>query len=422
MAHGYNYERSELRNGADEMLDLLKTIGNPDAFGRLRIAQPYTLFDSKLIFDNGPLFWDDKETSSGSPSTTTSTHSTATASVTLGVSAEAGTRVRQTFQRFNYQPGKSQLILQTGRLIASGGGVGIASRRGYFDDNNGLFWAVIDGTLCVVVRSSASGSPVDTVIRQTSFNRDKLDGTGLSGFEIDVTKEQITWIDFEWLGVGAVRFGIYGEDGKPIVAHVVENANTTTAVYMSTPNLPLRYELANDGTGQASTAEQICSTVISEGGLELNGAEFYASTSGTHVDANTADAIYAIVGIRLKTTHLGAVVELQNMSMMATTSNDFEWLLIFNPTVAGSFTYADITNSACQSATGATANTVTGGRRVSGGFVKSGQGTGNVAQALREAIRLGAAIDGTRDQIVLCARPLTLNADVEGSLTWRELL
>lgn len=76
-----------------------------DAFGRIRTSSPYTLFDSKQLFDNQPLFWDDSEVSGGS---TTSSHSTATASTTIGVGATtAGKRVRQTFMSFNYQPGKS---------------------------------------------------------------------------------------------------------------------------------------------------------------------------------------------------------------------------------------------------------------------------------------------------------------------------
>jgi len=79
-----------------------------DAFARQRVSEPFTLWDSKLLGDNRALFWDDAETSGGGTgSTYTANHS----SVALDVSATtAGTRVRQTKQRFNYQPGKSQLI------------------------------------------------------------------------------------------------------------------------------------------------------------------------------------------------------------------------------------------------------------------------------------------------------------------------
>ena len=78
-----------------------------DAFGRLRTSEPYTIFDSKQIFDNQPLFWDDQEESG---SGTTSVHDADAARTRIGVAnTTAGKRTRQTFMRFNYQPGKSQL-------------------------------------------------------------------------------------------------------------------------------------------------------------------------------------------------------------------------------------------------------------------------------------------------------------------------
>lgn len=85
-----------------------------DSFSRFRVSSPHTEFDSKQLHDNLPLLFDDQETSG---SGTSSTHSTATAQSSLQVSATtAGTRVRQTFRRFNYQPGKSQYIILTGCL------------------------------------------------------------------------------------------------------------------------------------------------------------------------------------------------------------------------------------------------------------------------------------------------------------------
>ena len=94
-----------------------------DPFGRLRVSQPFTLFDSKQIYDNQPFYWDDQEVSG---SGTSSTHSAARASSTMAVAAStAGRRVRQTFQSFNYTAGKGQLIICTGVLDKSGGGAGI---------------------------------------------------------------------------------------------------------------------------------------------------------------------------------------------------------------------------------------------------------------------------------------------------------
>lgn len=385
-----------------------------DAFARQRVSNPDTLFDSKQIFDNQPLFWDDSEVSG---SGTSSTHSVNAARTRIAVGAStAGKRVRQTFMRFNYQPGKSQLILLTA-VMSSASESGIKACVGLFDDDNGLFFCNDEGTLKVVRRSKVTGSAVDTEVAQSAFNLDKMDGTGPSGITVDPTKSQILVIDFEWLGVGRARMG-FVVDGIIHYCHQFLNTNVLSVVYMSTPNLPLRYEIENDGTGAATSMDHICSTVMSEGGTEMTGALFNASTDGTHVDANAANTIYAVIGIRLKSTHIAASIDLVSISMISETNDDFEWIIYLNPTVAGVFTHSDKTNSAVQVATGATANTVTGGTSLYCGFAKSNTpATGLVPNA----IRLGSAIDGTVDEIVLAVRPLANNADIQATLNWREL-
>jgi len=392
-----------------------------DAFGRWRVSNPTTIFDSKQLFDNLPLFYDDREVSG---SGTTSVHSVNLARSRLSVAINtAGVRIRQTFMRFNYQPGKSQLVKLTGILNAVGGGAGIIQRIGYFDDDNGLFFENNVGTINVVRRTKTSGSAVDNVVAQSAWNLDKMDGTGKSKVTLDFTKGQLFFIDFEWLAIGRARLGFI-VNGIPIYCHQFLTANVLDVAYMSTPNLPVRYEIRNDGTGAASSLDHICSTVISEGGLQDTGVLRHASTGGTHVDANTADIVYAVVGIRLKAAQVACTVNLESFSMLVETADDFEWLILFNPTVAGTFAYLDKTNSCVQEAFGATANTVTNGFAVNGGFVSAtGASSGGAAGAeLNDALRLGAAIDGTVDEIVLCVRPLSASADIQGSLSWRESL
>lgn len=394
-----------------------------DAFARWRVSNPETIFDSKQIFDAQPLFWDDQEVSGGG---TSSSHSTNTASTTIGVSLNtAGRRVRQTFRRFNYQPGKSQLVLLTGTLGSTGGGTGITRSAGIYDDNNGIFFKDDEGVLKAVIRSNATGTPVDTAVAQSAWNLDKLDGTGSSGVTLDHTKSQIIIIDYEWLGVGRVRVG-FVFDGIPVYCHQFLQANNNAGVYMSTPNLPLRYEIENDGTGAASTLEHICTSVVSEGGLQDNGLVRYSSTANTQVDCAVVGTFYGVKGIRLKSTTLGGTVKLLNTALQVqSASDDLEYVLIFNPTVAGTPTWNDETNSTVQTATGATANTVTGGTYITGGYIASGNAqnaSGIIAQEIPNSLLLGAGIDGTPDEIWLCAKPLTnVNTLVEGSITWREL-
>jgi len=351
-----------------------------DAFGRQRVSNPEMIFNSKQIFDNQPLYWDDiQESGSG----TTSTHSTNTASTTLGVSLNtAGKRTRQTFMRFNYQPSKSQLIFITGILKASGGGTGIISRMGYFDDNNGLFLENNAGTINLVRRTYTGGSASDNPYPQSSWNIDKMDGTGASEITLDFTKTQIFIIDFEWLGVGRVRFG-FNVNGITYYVHELLNANNLTTVYMSTPNLPLRYQIINDGTGAASTINCICSAVISEGGREEVALNSYVSTRGSAVTA-TKNVTNAIIATRLKTG-----------------------------------TYSGVNNSSLEYAVAPNGTVISGGFSIAGGYAQAK--TDIQADSLKSLLKLGSSITGRKDVLVLSCQPLgASDSVVYGGINYRE--
>ena len=397
-----------------------------DAFGRLRVSEPFTLFQSKLITgDDSPLFWDEQlESGAG---ITASTPSAAKPYIDYTSTLNtAGVFTRQTFHRFNYQPGKSQLVLMTGVLELSGGGVGVERRIGLFDDDNGLFFEDDAGTIGVTVRSNVTATPVDTTVTQANWNLDTMDGdadtANPSGITVDFAQAQIFVIDYQWLSVGRVRFGVE-IGGMIIYVHQTLAANTQAVPYMSTPNLPLRYQMVTTGASPASTMRVICTGVVTEAGQDPTGAtQSHATTQ--HVNANSADTVYALVGIRLKSTALGCDVTPIAVSLLSETNDDFEWQLIFNPTVDGTFDYTDKTNSCVQVATGNTdnpsTNTVTGGTVIARGFGKSSNA--ETIGGRLNSLKLGAAIDGTQDTLVLCVRPLGSNADDQGSLTWREIV
>jgi hypothetical protein len=401
-------------------------LGVADAFGRARMSEPFTLFDSKLDKDNLPLLWDESVDHTGSG--TSAAYSKNEAAVTFGVSnATAGKVIRQTFQRFNYQPGKSQLIFLTGVLGQTTSG--IISQIGYFDDNDGLFFSHEEGVAKVNTKSNVTGTPVTTSINQSAWSLDRMDGAGgasnPSGVTLDFTKTQIFVIDFEWLGVGNVRYG-FVIAGKIIYVHEQDYANSAEDVYMSTAVLPIRYSLENTGAGAAfSQTKQICSTVISEGGTNSFGILRHSETGDDPVDANAVGTQYALLGIKLQTTKLNSVVDLVNASILATTADDYEWHLIINPTVAGGgLTYSDLPNSSIQvglpdtTSGGASDTTVTGGTTLDGAYAS---GSSTISEELNNSVRLGAFIDGTPNEIVLVVSPLSSNLDIRGSLTWREL-
>ena len=264
-----------------------------DAFGRMRVSAPQTIFDSQLEYDLQPILW---ESNLGGSST--DTHLPGSSGTTLAVTAATETAFRQTREYLRYQPGKSQLVKITGTFKAAVAGVD--KRVGYFDAENGVF-VEQNGTtaLNVVLRSKVSGSVVNTKVAQASWNIDPLDGTGPSGLVLDVTKSQLIIIDLAWLSVGRVRIGF--ETGQVIhYVHMFDNANTLDGPYMTTANLPVRYEI--DNTTGASTASILClcATVISEGGATKDLGIEFAADGGAGKSIGTTET--NVMTIRPKAT------------------------------------------------------------------------------------------------------------------------
>ena len=85
---------------------------------------------------------------------------------------------------------------------------------------------------------------IETRIPQSSWNIDKLDGTGPSGLVLDLTKMQMWFIDYAWYGAGTVRWGLRTTDGNVVYVHRLANNNTNSEAYMRSGNLPARYETA----------------------------------------------------------------------------------------------------------------------------------------------------------------------------------
>ena len=379
-----------------------------DAFGRLRFSEPLTLFDSKLLYDKNSLVWDEKITN-GSGSAT-SIHSTTHARVRMHVQNN-DTIIRQTKRRFNYQNGKSTLIFMTTVFGAKTSGV--KKRVGYFDANNGLFFEQDGSNLKVVIRKNGS----DTSINQSSWNIDKLNGTGKSEISLDETKSQIIIIDFEWLGVGRVRFG-FVVDGIIYYCHQFLNANVNDSVYMSVPNLPLRYEISS--TSGSSNLDHICSSIISEGGRPEDniGITRSFSNGSNGIAANAQHSGYPLVGIRLKSTQLETTIIPYDIQLLSTTSDNFNWKLCLNPTTTASLSYSGLDNSSVEAAKGQGTISNYGTVLAEGYFFEKT----NLNVNLPVGLRLGSTIDGTRDQLILAVIPLSNTTTAYGGINWREVI
>src|SRR6056300_509846 len=290
-----------------------------DAFGRLRVSNPLTIFDSKNVMSKNNLF-DEDLTGSG-----TVTYTANKSTVNLNVTTASGDKViRQSKRVMSYQPGKSLLILNT--FVMNTPEADLKQKVGTFDANNGIFFYADGTTLKIVRRTYVTGSPADTEISQSSWNGDKLDGTGESGYNLSIDKASILFMDFEWLGMGAVRVG-FVIDGKFITAHTFLNANNLSTVYMQTANLPIRYEIEVTSalTAGTYTLQQVCSSAISEGGYAPRAVEQMIGTAAlAGVTLTTAGTFYNLATIRIKSGRPYAVIVPQGALSAAVDNSDFE--------------------------------------------------------------------------------------------------
>jgi len=354
-----------------------------DAFGRIRVSNPYTLFDSSNRYaDNGKF-------ATATTGTATATFNANEGLIDLDVGTASGDEVlRESYVVFAYQPGKSLLIMNSFTFDTAK--TNLRQRVGYFGSDNGFYLEQNDSTISLVKRSKITGSVVNTEVTQANFNTDKLDGTGPSGFTLDLTTSQLMFMDMEWLGAGSVRLGFVIE-GQFIIAHRFDWANqsTNTGTYITTASLPIRYEITNTGTvASASQLKQICSTVISEGGYEMNGLQGVAGTPiNSAYTLSTAGVFYPLVSIRLKSARLDAVALMSAMSTIGTGNTVYyNWKIARGGSITGGTWVSGGTDSAVEYNITGTAFTSTGSVDLASGYnVSSNQGGGST-DLLKEAL------------------------------------
>ena len=385
-----------------------------DAFGRLRVSNPLTIFDSTNVLSKNNLF-DESLTGSGTVSYTANK-----SAVNLNVTTASGDKViRQSKRVMSYQPGKSLLNLNT--FVMNAQESGLEQRVGMFDANNGIFFEDTGTGYQIVRRTYVTGSAADNDVAQSSWNGDKLDGTGASGYTLDPTKATIMFTDYEWLGMGSVRVG-FVIDGKFIVAHTFLNANNLSTVYMQTANLPIRYEIETTGTiSGAAVLQQVCSTTMIEGGYAPSGIQQMIGTASLGgVNLTSAGTLYNLATIRLKSSRPYAVVVSQGFDASAVSNSDFEIQLLLNATPSTAFSYTSYSDNVEYDITGTT--TITGGTIIGKAYL-SGKASNSIqfGDGFNFDYQLGQTIAGVSDTLTLAAKGAANNDDVLGNLKWVDL-
>lgn len=386
-----------------------------DAFGRLRVSNPLTLFDTQArYFDHGQFV-------SNIAGGATSTYNSNSSTFLLSVPSNGDSIIRETVKTFIYQPGKSLFVLNTFAMNTPT--AGLTQRVGYYNTNNGVFFEASGTTLNMVIRSYSTGVLVEDRIPQSNWNGDPLDGTGVSGITLNPALTQIFWTDIEWLGVGSVRTG-FVINGQYIVCHTFNHANEAgnTNTYMTTATLPIRYEISS--TGPSGNLRQICSTVISEGGYSLSGMPGgIGHALGTPVRlSNTPSVFTPLIAIRLKSTNPDAIVLPVNYTILPEDQALIKYRIYRQAVTTGGSWVSAGSNSSVEYNLAPT--TLSSGSVATEGFLVSNNQSINVPQA--EGFDFEQQL--TRNpftpvmyEYVITAATTGTNIDVYASVDWQEI-
>ena len=121
---------------------------------------------------------------------------------------------------------------------------------------------------------------VDKKVKQANFNLDTLDGNGPSGYDIDIAKMQMIGIQYSWYGAGFIDYMLRGADGNFVFCHRMRNSNVNTEAFMRSGNLPVRYEVTNEGPPGKLAAD----ITNSQNTLELIDGSFFPEYGTVYVD------------------------------------------------------------------------------------------------------------------------------------------
>lgn len=410
-----------------------------DGFNRLRVSQPFTLFDSQHRYQQNDK-WSTLTATGG-----TASHNTNESVINMTIGLTAGSKVyRETKRVFPYQPGKSLLVFNT--FAMNRPHENLRQRVGYFGEKNGVYFEREGMTAYMTIRSNVTGTVDSTTRRipQSSWNGDTFDGNGASGRVLSATGANIFWTDIEWLGVGDVRTG-FMIDGRPVIAHTFHNDNVYSTTYMTTAVLPIRYEIESIGTGvtgtvngvgiTGATMKQICSSVMSEGGYEGFSRRANVSTDGVLITDLPTTSLRPIVSIRLNQNRLDSVVVPSNLDALITTSNQaagsraVEYRVLFNAGLSGGSWITHPSGNVDYMIYNPNAITqlTTTGTDIIGGFFDQG-GALSINSINSFNFQLGrtqtsiTGATGTSDTVTVAMRAFEASTNVSVDLSWFDII
>jgi len=387
-----------------------------DNFGRLKVAAPHLLFDSSFQYSlQTKVFIQDLIGGA------TITHNSSRACATISCSATAGSRARfRTRNYFPYSPAFTNSVMMS--FCFQNSLAGITKRVGMYDEKNGYIFEMLNGNLRFGVRSSISGSAITNYAEQVNWNVDNFDGSGNeasnpSGILIDKTKQQILFIDYQWLGSGTVFVG-FVIDGKKYPAHKFHHANLINSLYSQTGTLPIQAEILNV-SGLASYFEFTCCSVVSNGATAQHGHLHSVSSGIIGKNMPVSGTSYPIISIRKKPAYSDVPVQILDLHAFSTSQDDFLMQIVHKPTLVG-VVWVDIPNSLCQKDVSATS--WSGGDIVAEFYMKGNLQASEKLELISKFwdLTLGNDFSGNSEIMAITAIPLTQQATLYGVINFKE--
>jgi hypothetical protein len=391
-----------------------------DAFGRLRVSSPTSLFDAQLTYDLQPLLFEQVTLNSGATITHDATNRRA--NMAFSATPTGGKAFMQSYEHFRYRAGHSQLIYIT---FAMGAGVAnVLKFAGYSDGTEGVELQR-DGASTVQLALLSTTTNGNQVVAQASWNLDKLDGAGASGITLDLTKTQILVIDFQALYVGRVRVG-FDVGGVVVWVHQFVHANSIANPYFKTANLPVRCGMTSTGTVTA-TMNFICCTVQTENG-ESSREGFHFSQDAS-VSASTS--LTHLLSIQPKTTFNSITnrtkIIIDSVDIIVTGNSPVHYVIVLGDVLTGTTTFNDVntTYSAMQYNTAGTTSGTPAITMYTGHIPASTQSKGAISQSVVMKYPITLDVAGAvrpLGRVTVLVQSLGVSAStVEGAINWTEV-
>ena len=380
-----------------------------DSFNRLKVAPPHLLFDSSFQYSIQEKVFI-RDVVSGA----TITHDASRAAIRLSSTTTAGSRARfRSRNYFPYSPAFTNTV--TASFNMQGSIVGVTKRVGMYDENNGYILEAHDGIVRVGIRSSISGST--NYVNQADWNVDPMNGTGQSGINLDISKQQILVIQYQWLGSGQVIFS-FSIDGVTYPFHKFNHANILSGLYSKTGTLPVQAEIVNS-SGPASYMEFTCCSVVSNGATAQHGHLHSISSGTTPKSMPNVGVSYPIISLRKQTGYTDIPVQILDMNAFSTSQDDFIIQIVHKPILVGAV-WTNVPNSFCQKDIAATS--WSGGDVIAEFYMKGNLQASERLEQLAKFwdLTLGNDFLGNSEIMTMSAIPLTVNASMYGVISFKE--